>query len=207
MKHKIIMALVGAGVVSVASTTALAHSAAKPAITKHEAISDDVVKIAVLTNIGGLRSDHVDPGATEAARMAITDFGGKMLGKSIELVFANHQNKADIGSARMREWIDWDGVDMISERSNSGVALVVARIAQEKERLFLDVGAATASLTDEDCNPCTVRYGYDTSSIAKGIGSAMVKHGGKSWYFLTADYTFSQSLESRALRPGGSGVI
>jgi branched-chain amino acid transport system substrate-binding protein len=129
---------------------------------KPGAISDDVVKVAVLTDMAGPNSDLAGPGSVEAARMAVADFGGKVLGKRIELIYGDHQNKTDVASQTVRAWIDTEGVDMIVDANNSAVALAVAKIATEKKRIFIAGGAATTRLTNEDCSPYVVHYVYDT---------------------------------------------
>lgn len=158
-------------------------------------VSGDVVKIGFITDLSGVYSDIDGKGGSEAIRMAIADFGGSVLGKKIELVTADHQNKADIAGSKAREWLDRDGVDMLLGGTNSGTALAMAKVAAEKKRPFISVGAGTAALTNEECTPYTVHYAYDTVSLAKGTGAAVVKQGGKSWYFLTADYAFGAALE------------
>jgi branched-chain amino acid transport system substrate-binding protein len=127
--------------------------------------------------------------------MAIADMQKEFPGKKIELVTADHQNKADIASAKVREWIDQGGADVIIGGTNSSTALASAKIAAEKKRPYIQVGAASSRLTNEDCTPYTVHYAYDTIALANGTGTAVVKSGGKSWFFLTADYAFGHSLE------------
>ena len=159
-------------------------------------ISGDVVKVGFITDISGLYSDIDGQGGAEAIKMAIADFGGTVNGKKIELVTADHQNKADIAASKAREWFDRDGVDVLIGGTNSGTNLAMAKVASEKKKPFISIGAGTARLTNEECSPYTVHYAYDTVALAKGTGGAVVKQGGKSWYFLTADYAFGQSLES-----------
>lgn len=159
-------------------------------------VSGDVVKIGFLTDMSGVYSDIDGPGGVEVIKMAIEDFGGKVLGKPIELLSADHQNKPDIGASKAREWMDQQGLDLLVGGSNSGVALAVNKIAAEKKRVYINVGAATPRLTNEECTPYTVHYAVDTVALARGTGSAVVKNGGKTWFFLTADYTFGKSLES-----------
>ena len=159
-------------------------------------ISGDVVKIGFITDISGLYSDIDGQGGAEAIKMAIADFGGTVNGKKIELVTADHQNKADIAASKAREWFDQQGVDMLLGGTNSGANLAMAKVAAEKKKVFISIGAGSARLTNEDCSPYTVHYAYDTIALARGTGGAIVKQGGKSWFFLTADYAFGQSLES-----------
>jgi len=157
-------------------------------------ISDNVVRIGLLTDMSGVLSDPDGRGGVEAIKMAIADFGENINGKKIELVYADHQNKADIAASKAREWFDQGGVDVVIGGPNSSVGLAVAKIASEKKKIFIAIGATTARLTNEECSPYTVHYAYDTVSLAKGTGSAIVKQGGKSWYFLTADYAFGTSI-------------
>ena len=187
----------------VAATAAYAQQA------KPGAISGDVVKVGVLTDMSGLYSDLGGQGSVEAAKMAVADFGGKVLGKNIEVIGADHQNKADVGAQKAREWFDQQGVDMITDALNSAVGIAVTKVAGEKKRILMDVGAASTRLTNEDCNPYTVHYAYDTYALANGTGNAIVKQGGKSWFFLTADYAFGHSLESdtaNVVKAGGGTV-
>ncbi|HEX8885567.1 MAG TPA: ABC transporter substrate-binding protein [Noviherbaspirillum sp.] len=159
-------------------------------------ISGDVVKIGFITDISGLYSDIDGQGGAEAIKMAIADFGGTVNGKKIELVTADHQNKADIAASKAREWFDREGVDMLIGGTNSATGLAMAKVASEKKKPFISIGAGTARLTNEECSPYTVHYAYDTVALAKGTGGAVVKQGGKTWYFLTADYAFGASLEN-----------
>lgn len=158
-------------------------------------ISGDTVKIGLITDMSGMYADADGPGGAEAIRMAIADFGGEVAGKKIEFVVADHQNKADIGSARVREWIDRDGIDMVLAGPNSSVGLAVAKIAAERKKPFFAIGSTSSRLTNEECTPFTIHYAYDTVSLSKGIGSAIVADGGKKWFFLTADYVFGVSIE------------
>ncbi|MFC5473227.1 ABC transporter substrate-binding protein [Paraherbaspirillum soli] len=158
-------------------------------------ISGDVVKIGFITDMSSVYSDIDGPGGAEAIKMAIADMGGAINGKKIELLVADHQNKADIASSKAREWFDQQGLDVLIGGTNSGAALAMAKIASEKKKPFFEIGAGSARLTNEECTPYTVHYAYDTYALAKGTGSAVVKQGGKSWYFVTADYAFGASLE------------
>jgi len=185
------------------ATLALSVSAAPPAV------SDDVVRIGVMTDLSGIYLDYAGKGSVEAARMAIEDFGGKVLGKPIELLSADHQNKADIGSTKVREWFDRGGVDAVVDLPNSSVALAVARIASEKKRLALITGGANLRHTNEECSPYVMHWVYDTYALANVAGAAMVGQGYKSWFFLTADYAFGASLEkttSDVVR-AGKGIV
>jgi branched-chain amino acid transport system substrate-binding protein len=173
-------------------------------------ISGDVVKIGLITDLSGVYIDIDGQGGIEAIKMAIADFGGSVNGKKIELITADHQNKADIAASKAREWFDQQGVDMLIGGTNSGTSLAMAKVAGEKKKTFIAVGGATARLTNEECTPYTIHYAYDTVALAKGTGSAIVKNGGKSWYFLTADYAFGASLEkdtSDIVKANGGTVV
>ena len=159
-------------------------------------VSGDVIKIGIITDMSGLYSDIDGAGGVEAIKMAVADMGGAVGGKKVEVVFADHQNKADVAAAKAREWFDTAGVDMLIGGTNSGTNLAMAKVAVEKKKLFISIGAATSALTNEQCNPYTVHWAYDTVALAKGTGNAVVKQGGKTWYFLTADYAFGAQLQN-----------
>ncbi|GAB2491415.1 ABC transporter substrate-binding protein [Comamonas humi] len=145
-----------------------------------------------------------------AIQMAIDDFGGKVLGKSIELLSADHQNKADIAASKVREWVDTQDLTMIFSGSNSGTALALAKVAEEKKRVMINNSAATSALTNEQCTPYTVHYAYDTVALSKGAAGAIVENGGKSWFFVTADYAFGQAMEadaSKVVKEKGGTVV
>ena len=190
------------------ASAALALVTTAPALAQQ--ISGDVVRIGVLTDLSGVYSDFGGPGAVEAAKMAVQDFGGKLDGKPIEVISADHQNKPDIGASKAREWYDTQGVDLITESLNSAVALAVSKVATEKKKAQIVTGAATSRLSNEDCGPFTIQYVYDTNAQANGTGSAVVKAGGDSWFFLTADYAFGHSLEkdtSEVVKAAGGKVL
>ncbi len=173
-------------------------------------ISGDVVKIGVLTDMAAVYADLSGEGSVTAAQMAIDDFGGKVLDKPIELISADHQNKADIAAAKAREWIDTDGVDMITDLVTSSVALAVQEIGREKGTVIMVVGAATSRLSGADCSPYGFHWAYDTYSLANGTGTAVVKNGGDTWFFITADYAFGHSLEgdvSKIVEANGGQVL
>jgi branched-chain amino acid transport system substrate-binding protein len=175
---------------------AIAFAAALCAFSSaHAQVSGDTIKIGFITDMSGVYSDIDGQGGAEAIRMAIADAGGTINGKKIEFVFADHQNKADIAASKAREWFDQQGVDMLVGGTNSGANLAMAKIAADKKKIFMVVGAGSSRLTNEECTPYTVHYAYDTVALARGTGSTMVKQGGKNWYFLTADYAFGHSLE------------
>jgi branched-chain amino acid transport system substrate-binding protein len=159
-------------------------------------ISGDVIRIGLITDMSGLYSDIDGPAGVEAIKMAVADMGGSIAGKKIEVVYADHQNKADVAAAKAREWFDTQGLDLLIGGTSSGTNLAMAKVAAEKKKLFISVGAATSALTNEQCNAYTVHWAYDTVALAKGTGNAVVKAGGKSWYFLTADYAFGAQLQS-----------
>jgi len=159
-------------------------------------ISDEVVKIGVLTDMSGQFSHESGEGAVTAVKMAVEDFGGTVLGKPIEVVSADHQNKPEIASAIARKWYDVEKVDMIANLINSSVALGVSQIAKDKERIAIINGSGSSRLTNDACTPNSVHYAYDTYSLARGTGAALMKSGGTSWYFLTADYAFGHALEA-----------
>ncbi|HEY9102041.1 ABC transporter substrate-binding protein [Chitinimonas sp.] len=166
-------------------------------------ISGDVVKIGILTDMSGVYASLGGKGSVAAAQMAVADFGGKVLGKPIEIVSADHQNKADIGAAKAREWFDTQGVDMVNDLLNSGVAIAVQKVGAEKKKIVIVNGAGSTALTNKECSPYGVHYAYDTYSLAKGTATALMKQGLDSWYFLTADYAFGQSLEAETTKVVG----
>jgi len=142
--------------------------------------------------------------------MAVEDYGGKVLGKPVEVVFADHQNKADIGSNITRQWVDQEGVDAIADVGNSAVALAVQAITREKNRIHLNTGAASSDLTGKECSPTGFSWAYDTYALASGTGKALVKQGGDTWFFLSADYSFGQALErdtSKFVKEAGGTVL
>jgi len=172
-------------------------------------ISGDVIRIGFITDMSGVYSDIDGPGGVEAIRMAIADAGGNIDGKKIELVTADHQNKADIASSRAREWFDQDGLDVLIGGTNSATNLAMAAVAAEKKKPFISIGAGSSDLTNAQCTPYTVHYAYDTVALARGTGSAVVKNGGKTWFFLTADYAFGHALErdtSAVIKAAGGEV-
>ena len=162
--------------------------------------ADNKVVIGDIDDMSGLYADVIGPGGIEAAKMAIEDFGGSVLGNKIELLTSDHQNKPDVGAQKFREWADRDGVTMILGGSNTGVSLAMNNAAKEKKIPFIAIGAAGASLTGKDCTPYTVHYVYDTTSLANGTAKTMVSQGGKTWFFLTADYAFGTQLQEAATK-------
>ena len=178
--------------------------------TSHAEISDGVIRIGFTTDMSGVYADLDGPMGAEVMRMAIADAGGQIDGKKIELLVLDHQNKPDIAASKAREWFDAQGVDMILGGANSGAALATAKVAVDKKKVYINVGAGTSRLTNEECNPYTIHYSYDTVALAKGTGGAVSRQGGKSWYFITADYAFGTSLESdttRVVKASGGNVL
>ena len=158
-------------------------------------ISDGVVKIGVLNDMSSLYADIAGPGSVVAAKMAVEDFGAARKGMKVEIISADHQNKADVGSSIARQWYDADKVDVIVDVPTSSVALAINQVTRDKGKAFLVSGAATADLTGKACSPNTIHWTYDTWMLANGTGQAIVKTGGDSWFFLTSDYAFGHALE------------
>lgn len=174
------------------------------------AISGDTIKIGLITDLSGIYSDISGKGHIEAINMAIEDFGGTLNGKKIELIYADHLNKADIASSMAREWLDQQGVDVLMSGASSAASLAISKVAAEKKKPFFVISTGTSRFTNEECTPYTTHYGYDTVAMAKGTGSAVVKQGGKSWYFMTADYAFGHSLEAdttKVIKAAGGEVL
>jgi branched-chain amino acid transport system substrate-binding protein len=153
------------------------------------------VKIGILNDQSGVYADYGGKYSLEAAKMAIEDFGGEVLGQKIELVTADHQNKPDLATSIARRWYDTEGVDMITELTTSSVALAVQELSKEKKKIDIVVGAATSRLTGDACTPYSFHWAYDTHALAVGTGGALVEAGGNTWFFLTADYAFGYALE------------
>ncbi len=176
-------------------------------------ISGDTIKIGFITDMSGLYSDIDGPAGAEAIRMAIADAAGKsglVAGKKVEVLVADHQNKADVAAAKAREWFDTQGLDMLIGGTNSGTSLAMAKLASEKKKLFISVGAASSALTNEQCAPLNVHWAYDTVALAKGTGNAVVKQGGKTWFFLQADYAFGAQLQndtSAVVKAAGGTIV
>src|SRR2546426_718218 len=178
-----------ARIVALIGVLALASSPARAQI------SDGVVKIGVLNDQSSLYADLTGQGSVVAARMAVEDYGAAAKGLKTEIIFADHQNKADIGSQVARQWYDAEKVDVIVDTPNSAVALAVNQITRDKGKAFLVSGAATSDLTGKACSPNMIHWTYDTWALANGTGNAIVKTGGDTWFFLTADYAFGHALE------------
>src|SRR5437879_4206178 len=176
----------------VAALIVVLSLAAGPA---HAQISNGVVKIGVLNDQSSLYADLACHGSLVAARMAVEDFGAAAKGLKVEIVFADHQNKADVGSQIARQWYDAEKVDVILDVPNSGVALAVNQITRDKGKAFIVSSAATSDLTGKACSPNTIHWTYDTWALANGTGNAVVKTGGDTWFFITADSAFGHALE------------
>ena len=155
----------------------------------------ETVKIGVLADMSSLYADLGGPGSVVAAQMAVDDFGGTVLGKKIEIVSADHQNKPDVGSSIARQWFESQGVSMITDLTTSSVALAVQEVARNDNKVVLVSGAASSDLTGKACAPTSVHWTYDTVALANGTGAAVVKAGGDTWFFITADYAFGHALE------------
>jgi len=193
-----------------AQLTLLAATLAGAGLLAPAAQAQDKVKIGYISDMSSLYADVEGKGGATAIQMAIDDFGGKVLDMPIELLVADHQNKADIAASKAREWIDTDGLTMIFSGTNSGTALALAKVASDKKRVMINNGAASSALTNEQCTPYTVHYAYDTVALAKGTAAAMVAGGEKSWFFLTADYAFGHALEadtSKVVKEKGGTVV
>ena len=173
-------------------------------------ISDDVVRIGVITDLSGFLSDMTGDGAVHAVRMAVADFGGKVLGKPIEVLAADNLNKADLAASLVRTWFDTQQVDMIIDLGNSATALSAANVATQKNKIVIATSPGTTRLTNENCGPTTIHYAYDTYALANGIVKALVKEGHDSWYFVTIDFAGGHSIEKDAsdmVKAGGGKVL
>jgi branched-chain amino acid transport system substrate-binding protein len=173
-------------------------------------VSGDAVKIGVLNDQSGLYADFGGRGSVIAAQMAVEDFGGKVLGKPIQVLSADHQNKPDVGSNIARQWYDQDGVDAIADLTTSSVALAVQEIGKQTGKVTMTSGAATSRLTGDACSPTGFHWAYDTVALANGTGKSVVAEGLKKWFFLTADYAFGYALEkdvSEVVKASGGEVV
>jgi len=173
-------------------------------------ISDNVVKIGVLTDMSGQFSHEAGEGSVTAVKMAVEDFGGKVLGAPIEVIYADHLNKTDIATTKAREWIDAGKVDLIAGLINSACAIAVSNVANEKNRIAITNGSGTSRLTNDQCTPLSIHWAYDTYSLANGTVSAMLEKGLDTWYFMTVDYAFGHALEADGMdfvKKGGGKVV
>jgi branched-chain amino acid transport system substrate-binding protein len=176
----------------------------------HAQISGGVVKIGVLNDQSGLYADLGGPGSVIAAKMAVEDFKAKEKGLNVEVIFADHQNKPDVGTQIASKWLDAEGVDVIVDVPTSSVALAVNEVVRQKNKVFIDSGAATSDLTGSKCSPNTIHWTYDTWMLANGTGKAIVQTGGKTWFFITADYAFGAALErdtSDVVKKNGGTIV
>jgi branched-chain amino acid transport system substrate-binding protein len=180
------------GALAVAALCATANAQAQ--------ISDNAVRIGVLNDMSGPYKDLAGPGSVLAAQMAAEDFGGKVLGASIEIVSADHQNKPDVGSGIVRKWFDEDKVDAIADVPTSSVAMTVQDLAREKQKIFLISGAASAALTGKACSPYSIQTADDTTALSAGTTKAVVKSGADTWFFLTADYVFGHTMQKESTK-------
>lgn len=178
--------------------------------TAHAQVSDNLIKIGVLTDMSSLYTDLAGAGSVVAAKMAVEDSGIEKRGYKVEVISADHQNKPDVGSAVARQWYDADKVDVIVDTPNSGVALAVSQITKDKGKAFLASGPGSSDLTGKACSPNTIHWAYDTWMLANGTGTAITKGGGDTWFFITADYAFGAALErdtSAAVVKNGGKVV
>lgn len=190
---------------ALAASVALAGSA-----FAQDKISDDVVRIGVMTDMSGQFSHESGEGSVTAVKMAVEDFGGTVLGKKIEVIVADHQNRNEVAIAKAREWYDVGKVDMIANLINSSIALAVTNVAQEKNRIAIVNGSGSSRLTGDSCTPNSIHYAYDTYALAQGTGKALIKEDLNSWYFLTADYAFGHALEgdtANVVKANGGTVL
>jgi branched-chain amino acid transport system substrate-binding protein len=178
-----------------AITLTIGLAAACSAQAQTAKLSDDVVKIGIMTDMSGQFSHESGEGSVTAIKMAVEDFGGTVLGKPIEVIVADHQNRNEVAIAKAREWYDVEKVDLIANLINSSIALAVTNVAQEKNRIAIVNGSGSSRLTGDSCTPNSIHYAYDTYALAQGTGKALIKEGLNSWYFLTADYAFGHALE------------
>jgi branched-chain amino acid transport system substrate-binding protein len=176
-----------------------------------QAAADEMkpIRIGVLTDLGGVTADATGKGSVEAARLAVEDMGGKVAGRPVEVISADHQHKTDLGSSIAREWFDQAGVDVIVDVPNSAVALAVQEIAREKKKMVLFSGAGTPALTGKSCSPYGVHWTYDTYALSKGTAGAVVKAGGDSWFMIASDYAFGHQLarDAAAVVTGAGGQV
>jgi branched-chain amino acid transport system substrate-binding protein len=190
-----------------AAAMLLALCVAAPAFAQ---ISDDVVKIGVLNDQSGLYADLAGPGSVVAARMAVEDFGGKVLGKPVEIVVADHQNKADIGAAIARQWFDVDKVDMAIDFANSSVALAVEQLAKDRNRIAIATAVGSTDFTGKACTPNEASWLYDSYALTTSLAREVTKQGRDTWFFVTVDYAFGHSLEAdttKAVLASGGKVL
>ncbi|MDO5652495.1 MAG: ABC transporter substrate-binding protein [Brachymonas sp.] len=195
---------------SASSTAPAASATASGAPEGGAAPNTDAIRIGFVTDMSGVYSDIDGNAGAAAIQMAIDDFGGTVLGKKVELVSADHQNKADIAASKAREWVDQQNLQVMISGTNSGVAFATTKLMAERKKPVFVIGAGSSRLTNEDCTPYTVHYAYDTAALARVAGQALMERGDKDWFFLTADYAFGASLEKDAtdiVTQGGGKVL
>ncbi|MFA7437959.1 ABC transporter substrate-binding protein [Castellaniella sp.] len=178
--------------------------------TQAAGFSDDVIRVGFITDLSSVYADVDGKAGADVIQMAIDDIGGEINGTKVELLVADHQMKADVASTRAREWFDQQNMDMLIGGTNSATGLAMAAVAAEKKKPFIAVGPGATQLTNEQCTPYTVHYAYNTEALARGTGMAVVEQGGKTWYFLTADYAFGHSLEqntAKVVKEAGGKVL
>ena len=167
------------------------------AASQASAAADQVV-IGDIDDMSGVYADVMGQAGLDVINMAIADFGGSVLGKKITVLSVDHQNKPDIGASKFREWADQNGLTLVLGGSNTGVSIAMSKVAAAKKIPFIAIGAGGASLTGADCTPYTIHYAYDTTALGNGTASAIIKEGGKTWFFITADYAFGTQLQDAA---------
>src|SRR6202142_1779024 len=192
------------------STAAALGALLSLCIASQAGAAGEPVVIGDIDDLSGVYADAAGQGAIEAANMAIADFGGTVLGRKIVFLSADHQNKPDIGASKFREWADQNGLNMLLGGSNTGVSIAMSKVAAAKKVPLFEIGAGGPSLTGPDCTAYSVHYAYDTTALGTGTASAIVQQGGKSWFYLTADYAFGTQLQSAASKvvdsSGGKNV-
>jgi len=189
---------------------AVAIAAAVSVTAFPRALANNDIVLGDIDDLSGLYADIQGTGGVEAMKMAIADSGGTVLGRNVQILVADHQNKPDIGASKFREWADQKGLNFLIAGSNTAVAIAMAKIAAEKKVVYVVIGAVGASLTNEDCTPYSVHYTVDSTALANGTAAAMVEKGGRTWFYLTADYAFGTQLQSAASKvvegKGGKNV-
>ncbi|MBP6407084.1 MAG: ABC transporter substrate-binding protein, partial [Ramlibacter sp.] len=194
----------------ITTACSLAMAAMFGATPAYAQFSGNTIKIGIVTDMSGVYADIDGAAGVAMVRRAVKDFGGTLDGKKIEVVYADHQNKADIAASKAREWFDTEGVDMLIGGTTSSTSLAMSDVAKEKKKVFISIGAGTSALTNEQCSPYTIHWAYDTVALAKGTGGAVVKAGGKTWFFITADYAFGTALQadtSKVVEATGGKVL
>jgi branched-chain amino acid transport system substrate-binding protein len=200
-------AFAAVGLTALLDSAALAQSASG---SNTKGASDGKVRIGVLSDMTGLYADTAGPGSAEAARMAVEDFGGKVLGVPVEVVSGDHQNKSDVGAALARTWFDRDNVDLIIDLNNSSVAIAVNNLARERSKMVMNTGGASIALTNEECAPTSIHYTYDTYALANGAARGLMAQGKKDWFILSVDYAFGKAMTANAtefIKEGGGKVV